>query len=53
MLTLTLVYKLQSTHLKQNQKGIMHESNKSCMLQTGRKPIRSIKNRDNSERFLF
>ena len=41
MLTLTsdklLVQKLQSIHPKQNQKQIMHESNKLCMLQTRRK----------------
>ena len=32
-----MVHKLQSVHPKQNQKQIMHESNKLCMLQTGRK----------------
>ena len=44
MLTLTslrhfnlklLVHKLQSIYAKQNQKQIMHQSNKLCMLQTG------------------
>ena len=38
MLTVTsdklFVYKLQSIHPKQNQKQIIHESNKLCMLQT-------------------
>ena len=34
-----LVYKLQPLHPKQNQKQIMHESNKLCMLQTGEKAI--------------
>ena len=28
---------LQSVHPKQNQKQITHESNKLCMVQTGRK----------------
>ena len=32
-----MLHKLQSIHPKQNQKQITHESNKSCMLQTGRK----------------
>ena len=31
------MYKLESIHPKQNQKQIMHESNKLCMLQTRRK----------------
>ena len=38
MLTVTsdkpFVYKLRSIHPKQNQKQIIHESNKLCMLQT-------------------
>ena len=32
-----LVHTLQSIHPKQNQNQITHESNKLCMLQTGRK----------------
>ena len=32
-------------HPKQNQKQIMHESNKSCMLQTGIKSHKSVKNK--------
>ena len=32
-----LVHKLQAIHPKQNQKPIMHGSNKLCKLQNGRK----------------
>ena len=42
-----MVYKLQSVHPKQNQKQIAHEDNKLCMLQTGRKATRSVKNNNN------
>ena len=31
------MYKLKPIHPKQNQKQIVHESNKFCMLQTGTK----------------
>ena len=35
---------MQSIHPKQNQKQITHESNKLCMLQTGRKkPLEVLK----------
>ena len=37
------MYKLQSIPPKHNQKQIVHESNKFCMLQTGRKPPRNAK----------
>ena len=45
------MHKLQSIHPKQNQNQITHESNKLCMLQTGRKKqlkiINNIKNNFN------
>ena len=41
------MYKLNSVHSRQNQKQIMHESNKLYMLQTGKKATRSVKNKNN------
>ena len=37
------MYKLQSIYPKQNQKQIVHESNKLCMLQIGKKATRNVK----------
>ena len=37
------MHKLQLINPKQNEKQIMHRSNKLCMLQTGRKITRSVK----------
>ena len=43
------MHKLQPIHQKLKQKQIMHESNKLCMLQAGRKKaIRSVKKNKNS-----
>lgn len=41
-------YKLQSMHLKLNQKQIMHEGNKLCRLWIGRKSHWSIKKNKNN-----
>ena len=41
-----MAYKLQSTHSKQNQKQILHESNKLCILQTeSKKSLERLKNK--------
>ena len=37
------MYKLQSVYPKQNQKQIVHESNKLYMLQIGKKATRNVK----------
>ena len=42
-----MVHKLQSIYRKQNQKQITHESNKLCMLETGRKNHCVKKNKNN------
>ena len=43
------MHTLQSIHPKQNQKQITHESNKLCMLQTGRKkPLEVLKRKENN-----
>ena len=43
-----MLYTLQSINPNQNQKQIMHESNKLwCMLQTGIKATRIVKNENN------
>ena len=42
------MYKLQSIYPKQNQKQIVHESNKLCMLQIGKKATRNVKKKKQS-----
>ena len=43
-----MVYKLQSTHPKQNQKQILHESNKWSCFKLEEKATRSVKKKKNN-----
>ena len=42
------MHKLLSIHPKQNQKQITNETNKLCMLQTGKKATKSVKKKKNN-----